>query len=249
MSTHDLPSGGHAARALLLGLGIAYGACSDSSPPTQAPPAKPEVRGIRIEPSNIAANVGATIQLRAVVDADPGADTSVRWSVTPAETARITDGGLLSTCYPPAVAIVSARSRADTSKSAVAEIPVMSFAVGWAFVSGVVRPGEGPPSATDYLDVSALRDDVDFYITLNPSYFIPCRLIERLEVWVRGSGLDTTISSVAFTPPFSNARAVRARFATRSVMNGVYRVGGRVFLTELSQPVPVLDLGITVANP
>ncbi|MHB8837945.1 MAG: hypothetical protein ACYC7F_03230 [Gemmatimonadaceae bacterium] len=147
------------------------------------------------------------------------------------------------------MAIVSARSRADTSKSAVAEIPVVSFAVGWAFVSGVVRPGEAAPSASEYLDVSALRDDVDFYITLNPSYFIPCRLIERLDVWVRGSGIDTTISSVAFTPPFSSARAVRARFATRSVPNGAYRVGGRVVLTELSQPVPVLDLGIAVANP
>ena len=249
MSTHDLPSGGHAARALLLVLGIACGACSDASPPMQAPPAKPEVRGIRIEPSNIAANVGATLQFRAVVDADPGADTSVFWSVTPAETARITDGGLLSTCYPPAVAIVSARSRADTSKSAVAEIPVVSSAVGWAFVTGVVRPGEEAPTASEYLDVSALRDDVDFYITLNPSHFIHCRLIERLEVWGRGGGMDTTISSVAFTPSFSSARAVGARFATRSVTNGVYRVGGRVFLTELSQPVPVLDLGITVANP
>jgi hypothetical protein len=207
------------------------------------------VRGIRIEPSNIATNVGATVQFRAVVDADPGADTSVRWSVTPAETASITDGGLLSTCYPPAVAIVSARSRADTSKGAMVEIPVVSFAVGWAFVSGVVRPGEGPPSPGDFLDANALRDDVDFYLTLNPSYFIPCRLIERLDVWVRGSGIDTTITSVTFTPPFSSARAVRARFATRSVTNGVFRVGGRVFLTELSQPVPVLDMGIVVANP
>lgn len=236
-------------KALLLLMGLTCAGCIDSAVPTRTLPTPPLVRSIRIEPSNIGVVVGTKVQFRAVVDADPGADTSVRWSATPSETANITDSGLLSTCYPPALATVSVRSRADTSKAASAEIPVVGYAVGWAFVSGVVRPGEGPALGSDHLEGNPLQGDVDLYVTLNPSDLIPCRLIERLEVWVRGGGIDTTVMSVVFSPPFSSARAVRARFATRSVSNGTYRAGGRVFLTGLTQPVAVLDLGITVVNP
>ena len=250
MSTRDPASGRYTRKALLLWVGITCAGCSDSVVPTRTLPTPPPVvRSIRIEPSNIGVVVGATVQFRAVLDASPGTDTSVRWSVTPSETASITEGGLLSTCYPPALAIVSARSRADTGTVVSAEIPVIGYAVGWAFVSGVVRPGEGPALKNDHLEGNALRDDVDLYVTLNPSDHIPCRLIERLEVWVRGAGIDTTVTAVVFQPPFSSARAVRARFATRSVKNGAYRVGGRLFLTELTLPVAVLDLGVSVANP
>jgi hypothetical protein len=189
------------------------------------------------------------MQFRVVVDADPGAETSVRWSATPSETATITEGGLMRTCYPPAVVTVVARSLADSTKSGSLQVGVASSLVGWAFLNGAVRPGEGTPTGSDYLDRTALQGDVDFYVVLNPSDFIPCRLIERLEIWVRGTGVDTTITSIPFQPPFSTARSVRARFATRSVKNGAYRVGGRMFLTGLTQTTEVIDMGIVVANP
>ena len=233
--------------ALLLCSGVA---CSDSvQSPRTGPPPPPAVRSIRIEPSNIGLTVGASVQLRAVLDAEPGADTSVRWSATPPETATITERGLLRTCYPAAVVTVVARSLADSSKSASLQVGVASSLVGWAFVSSAVLPGDGTPPGSDFLNANSLQGDVDFYVVLNPSDFIPCRLIERLEVWVRGAGVDTTITSIAFQPPFATARSVRARFATRSVKNGAYRVGGRMFLTGLTQPTGLIDLGITVANP
>lgn len=234
--------------ALLLCTGVA---CSDNEQSTRTgpPPPPPAVRSIRIEPSNFALTVGASLQLRAVVDAEPGANAAVRWSATPSETATITESGLLRTCYPPAVVTVVARSLADSTKAASTDIPVLISLVGWAFVGGIVRPGDGSPPGSDYLDRNALQGDVDFYVVLNPSDFIPCRLIERVEVWVRGTGVDTTIASIAFQPPFATARSVRARFATRSVKNGAYRVGGRMFLTGLTQPTGIIDEGIVVANP
>jgi hypothetical protein len=212
-------------------------------------PPPPAVRSVRIEPRNIAAQAGATLGFRAVVEGSPGVDTTVRWSSEPSPSGQISASGLLTTCYPPGFVRVTATSLADTTKRDTLSVPVTIPAVGWAFVGGIAPPGVGPASPGEFLDRGAVAGDVDLVAWLTPAGVIACRAVERIELRLRGPGVDTAIGRVDFAPPFREARQVRVRFRSAAVPNGAYTVSGTVHITDVPHPVGLDGMSITVRNP
>src|SRR5262249_28237017 len=75
-------------------------ACAGGSPAApEQPRATGEVRSVTIAPSDRAVAVGGQIQLRAIVDADPGVDTTVRWSADSSDVGWVLRNGLVQACY------------------------------------------------------------------------------------------------------------------------------------------------------
>jgi hypothetical protein len=99
--------------AAWLAIALTFSGCGDA-----AGPRTPRVRAVRIEPTNYALSAGATLQLHAVVDADAGADTTVRWTSEPSQSGAVSPAGLVTTCYPPGTIVVRATSVADSTQSA-----------------------------------------------------------------------------------------------------------------------------------
>lgn len=222
----------------------------DRTPPlprdSVLPPASP-VRSVRIEPRNISAQAGASIGFRAVVEAAAGVDTSVRWTAEPEQSGRISQSGLLTTCYPPAMVRVTATSLADSTRRDTLLVPVTINAIIWATVAGVLPPGEGPPNYGAASQDGRVSGDVDLLLQVTPAGTIACRSVERIDVRLRG-GVDTVFARLDFTPPFRDARLLRARLRSAAVPDGTYFVSGDIYLTGLTRPAELNGRTITIRN-
>ena len=220
-----------------------------ATPPRDSvlPPASP-VRSVRIEPRNIALQAGAAVGFRAAVEAAAGVDTAVRWTAVPEETGRVSQSGVLSSCYPPAMVRLTATSVADSTRRDTLDVAVVIPAVAWATIAGLLPPGESPPTLGAALPDGPVSGDVDLLLQLAPVGIIACRFIERIDVRVRGGGMDTVVTRLEFTPPFRDARQLRARLRSAAVADGTYFVSGDIYLTGLARPAQLLGRTVTIRN-
>ena len=207
-------------------------------------PRAPGIRSVRIDPTVQVMSVGASVPLRAIVDADPGADTTVRWTSDPSESGAVSPVGRLTACYPPGTIVVHATSVADPTKSATLTAQVVIPSVGWAFVGGVVHDGDagGVPNDT----VSA---EAEILIVVSPAIVLVCRGVERVDVRLEGGGIDSLISRFDFAPPFSDSHVLRVPLRADALPNGVYQITGTVYVSGVKQTVSLNGRAITVRHP
>ncbi len=221
-------------------------ACADAAAPLRVR----GVRAVRIEPSAFALSVGASVQLQAVVDADPGVDTAVRWSSAPSPSGGVSPTGLLTSCYPPGVLRVTATSVADSTRAATLEVPVTAPAVGWVVPWGFVRPGAPlPPGPGAIVSRDSIAGDVELALSLSPQGILACRAIERVELRLRASGVDTIAVSLAFEPPFREGRNVRLPLRSGTLQPGAYDVSALLRITGLPTPLEYQLGSIAVRRP
>lgn len=160
------------------------------------------VRSVRIEPRGLALAAGGSHQFSAVVTADAGVDTSVRWSVRQPETATVSASGELRTCYPAGDVVLVAASRADPTKADSVVMAVRGTGVLPILVERIARRG-----SDQSVDADAISGAVDVHLRLRPDAF-PCRGIARLEVRLVGMSRDTVLSDVAFDPMLRDDRSI-----------------------------------------
>ncbi|MBV9879773.1 MAG: Ig-like domain-containing protein [Gemmatirosa sp.] len=240
----SFPARPHVVRAAArAGMLVALAACRDTAGP-------PMVRAVRIVPRvTTAISVGGSYRLQAAVDADGGADTTVRWTSVPSLAGQVTEDGLVTTCYPGGRVVVTATSVADPTKFAVDTVLVLQPAVGWASVGGPIRTGTGPALPGDGVPRDSVTGDVDLYVSLGAGGFLACRGIERLDLRVQRPGLDSLIARLDFTPPFSDSRTFRVPLHAGALPNGTYAVSGAAYVSGVPSTVPLLGFSMTVRNP
>jgi hypothetical protein len=224
-------------------LSLAVAACGDPAAPKR-------VRSVQIEPIRGTFALGISAQLHAHVDADPGVDTTVRWTSVPTPAGQITPTGVLTTCYPGGIVPIAATSVADPTKSDTVWATVTVPTPGWAFPSGITRPNAStPPGPADFVDPASVNGEVEVTLSVNAAILaLGCRAVQRVELRLSGPARDTTFASFEASPPFNDNRTLRARLRTTAVPNGDYLLGGSVYISGLPAPEAIVPLRLSVRN-
>jgi hypothetical protein len=180
------------------------------------------------------------------VDADPGLNRTVRWSSSDTTVAAIDDGGILHLCVLSPEVTITARSVADTTKSASARIGVASVAVGWMGVVAISDVRSGAP-----LDGSRLHGTVSLDLAANADR-LDCTGLSRLEVLAfpiaESAGVGISITNLTFTPARRRALQQTVTWHTDNVPNGDYRLETRAYLAGRAVPVSTETRFVTVRN-
>jgi hypothetical protein len=233
-------------RSRLVSLALALlAACDDP-----AAPATPRVRSIFILPFGNALPAGTSGQLQVQVDADAGADTTVRWKTLASPAGMITPSGFLRTCFPGGVLTIVAESVADPTKTDTVPVAVTAPTLGWAAVSDLSRPNPSTPrTPADFVDPGAMNGDVEVEVLVSGSVLVGrCRAVESVEIAIVGAAAQVTLARFYQATPFTTDRRFRTRFQTTAVPDGDYTLGGSAHLTGVDAPQPILPLRVTVRN-
>jgi hypothetical protein len=229
-------------------------ACSGGSTDAPAQPlVKARVRSVAITPSQPITAAGRQIQLRAIVDADPGADTTVRWSADSSDAGWLLPNGLVQACYGPGLIRVRATSLADTTKSATTFVATAEATLKWFFVAGyLLRAGVPyPPGvAADVLLPDSVAGDVDAVVSYSGWYNdLRCHALRRVDVRLIAADMDTLIDRAVFSPPVFAGQQIFVRIHSLGFPSGRYTLRAIGFVDGVSNAVTTDQLTLTIKNP
>ena len=224
------PMNPHLLKAVGMSALLATIGCESATRPTPRVHAVTLTTATKLLPAPAAFPAGNIFELR--VQADPGVDTTVRWSTSDSVAGKVDAGGVLRLCESIPTLFVTATSVADPTKSATARATVASLVIGWAGINAVLQAGTNAPA-----DPAALRGDVIVRIGVDER-FLGCTGLSRLQVVAEPStgGAEVQLANLLFTPPRRTALVEDVTWSTTRVPNDEYVLSVRAYLAGRTEP-------------